>query len=82
MDIKADVRQGRLALLVKTLESLGPLQGYGSTHFGALVRIVTISEKCSELRSGGVSITAVKRDYRRLMRGKHLHRRRIEALQI
>jgi hypothetical protein len=40
MDIKADVRQGRLALLVKTLESLGPLQGYGSTHFGALVRIV------------------------------------------
>jgi len=41
MDNKADVRQGRLALMVlKTLESLGPLQGYGSTHFGALVRIV------------------------------------------
>ena len=58
MDNKTNVRQGRLALMVrKTLESLGPLQGYGSTHFGALVRIVTISEKCSGLRSGGVSIT-------------------------
>ena len=41
MDNKTNVRQGRLALMVlKTLESLGPLQGYGSTHFGALVRIV------------------------------------------
>ena len=43
MDNKTDVRQGRLALMVlKTLESLGPLQGYGSTHFGALVRIVVL----------------------------------------
>src|SRR5215469_12397611 len=65
-DTKADVMQGTLDLMVlKTLEALGPLHGYGIAR-----RIEQVSENLLELNQGTVYPALLRLQQKKLIRGQ------------